>query len=157
YIYATEEFAQRPTGKTQVLGHDLLPTIGRRLLGIPQGDRRLAQMRALPLARHQCWLTREESLGKVRERAHQLLQPGARRARDEVNLILIYESRFNSFDFTLVDKIDLVNHDPPWTGWRNPDQAASKLALARVHDPQHQIRAGSLLARAPHAFPLDRI
>src|SRR5262245_22999416 len=72
---------------------------------------------------------------------------------------LIHSIEYGFIFLALGKEIDFVTHDPSSRARRTYELAWRRgcLALGGVDHPQHQVRACSLLARAPYALALDRI
>src|SRR5439155_8766296 len=73
HIHAAQELAQRPRRQAQLLRHDFLSPLGGCGLRIAERKRRLLQMRALALARHQSGLRGKIVLTEPREGGDQLV------------------------------------------------------------------------------------
>src|SRR5215831_11304064 len=161
HIHPPEELAQCPARQAKLLRHDFLSALLRGTLRALQREYRFFEMCALALARHQGGLRCEEAPGKARERVNQFIDTNTGRAGNKVNSFLLNESGFNSsLHLLLRHQIHFVNHQPSMGfGW-SLDQGAlqcPRLDRSSIDDPQHEVCAGGLLARSPHAFAFDWI
>src|SRR5215475_13621506 len=161
HIHPPQKLAQCPARQAKLLRHDFLSALLRGTLRAMQREHGFFEMCALALARHHGGLRREEAPGKTRERVNQFVDTSASRTGDKVNNFLPIESGFNSsLHLLLHHQIHFVNHQPNMRfGWSLDEGALQcpRLDRSGIDDPQHEVGAGGLLARSPHAFAFDRI
>src|SRR5262245_61077423 len=169
HIHPPEELAQCPARQAKLLRHDFLSALLRGALSALQREHGFFEMCALPLARHQGGFRCEEAPGKARERVKQFIDTNTGRAGHKVNSFLLIESGFNSsLHLLLRHQVHFVNHQPSMFvnhqpsmgfGWSLDEGALQcpRLDRSGIDDPQHEVCAGGLLARSPHAFAFDWI